>query len=189
MKKLFVAIISLLTFGTCCTNSLIPEIQEKSEYVLPYPVGKSFTCMQSWNMGPSHTGEFKYAVDFSMTIGTQIYAAREGVVAHIRESFTDDDNISGHENYVIVDHGDSTFARYVHITQNGARVSMGQQVKKGDLLALSGNSGSSGPPHLHFDVTKGSSIPGTQTIPVWFKNTRSNLAGLTVNAVYTAEEY
>ncbi|MBA4318759.1 MAG: M23 family peptidase [Flavobacterium sp.] len=189
MKRLILIISVLLTIGICCTNSVMSENQEKSDYVLPFPIGQSYICMTTWNTPPSHIGEFKYGVDFAMTIGTQITAAREGTVVYKQERYTDDDNVPGHENYVIVDHLDSTFARYVHITQNGARVNIGQQVKKGDLIALSGNSGSSGPPHLHFDVTKGSSIPGTQTIQVWFKNTKPHPSGLVLLEVYKAEKY
>lgn len=189
MKKSALIIIVLLAIGTCCTNLVMSEDQNKSEYVLPFPVGNGYMCMTTWNTGPSHLGEFSYGVDFAMQIGTQICAAREGTVVYIRKNYTDRDNIAGHENYVIVSHTDSTFARYVHITQNGSRVNIGDKVKKGDLLALSGNSGSSGPPHLHFDVTKGTSIPGTQTIPVWFKNTKPHPSGLKLLEIYSAEKY
>lgn len=53
-------------------------------------------------------------------------------------------------NYVLVDHGEDTTSLYLHI--NSAKVTVGQRVRQGDVLALSGSTGCSTGPHLHFQV-------------------------------------
>lgn len=159
------------------------------KYVLPYPIGKAYTCTQGFNMSPSHTGTFKYSVDFGMTIGTLVTAARSGRVVYVLESNSDDDQTGGHENVVIVMHEDSTYARYVHLTRNGALVQINKMVVPGDTIGLSGNSGSSGSPHLHFDVTKTFGGRSDQTIPYDFKNTRSHPEGLERGVAYVALPY
>jgi len=159
------------------------------KYVLPYPIGKAYTCTQGFNMSPSHTGTFKYSVDFGMTIGTLVTAARSGRVIYIHESYSDYDQIAGHENVVIIMHEDTTYARYVHLTQNGALVQINQIVVPGDTIGLSGNSGSSGSPHLHFDVTKSYGGRNDQTIPFDFKNTKPHPVGLERGVTYEAFPY
>jgi hypothetical protein len=55
-------------------------------------------------------------------------------------------------NYIIIDIGNGRYAFYAHCATNSAFVTVGQQVKKGDPLALLGNSGNSDMPHLHFQI-------------------------------------
>lgn len=55
-------------------------------------------------------------------------------------------------NFVCVQHSDGTYARYFHLSRNGVRVKKGDRVAAGDILGLSGNTGFSSAPHLHFDV-------------------------------------
>tara|TARA_B110000908_G_C10143541_1_gene397935 strand:+ start:462 stop:884 length:423 start_codon:yes stop_codon:yes gene_type:complete len=90
-----------------------------------------------------------------MPIGTKIVASRAGIVIATEEQYTDDDHTPFHENFVLIEHDDGTFARYFHLTQNGALVEVGDSVSQLEVIALSGNSGkSSAGPHLHFDVFK-----------------------------------
>jgi murein DD-endopeptidase MepM/ murein hydrolase activator NlpD len=161
----------------------------EAKYVLPYPVGRVYTCLQGFNNSYSHNGTFRYAVDFAMPIGTFITATRSGHVAYVLESYSDNDRTAGHENVVIVMHEDSTYARYVHLTTNGALVATGQTVMPGDTIGLSGNSGSSGPPHLHFDVTNANTGRSDQTIPFDFKNTMPHPVGLRAGVLYKAFPY
>ena len=108
---------------------------------------------------------------------------------HIEESHEDGDYGSGKENLVIVMHSDSTFGRYVHLTKNGALVDLNQVVAPGDTIGLSGNTGRSLRPHLHFDVTKGGPYSDCQTIPICFKNTKPHPDGLETGVAYTANPY
>ena len=55
-------------------------------------------------------------------------------------------------NYVVIDHGNGEFGLYGHIRQGSGRVKVGQRVKRGDVVAAIGASGSSMFPHLHFEL-------------------------------------
>jgi murein DD-endopeptidase MepM/ murein hydrolase activator NlpD len=166
-------------------NSLLTD----AKYVLPYPVGMTYTCSQGFNSPISHTGTFRYSVDFTMTRGTLVTAARSGRVVYIVEGFSDNDQLPGDENVVIVMHEDSTYGRYAHLTLNGALVVGNQILMPGDTVGLSGSSGTNGGPHLHFDVTATFEGRSDQTIPFDFKNTRAHPPGLEQGVAYTAYPY
>lgn len=158
-------------------------------FVLPFPVGQSYACQMSFANPASHFGLFKYSVDFSMTIGTTVTAARAGRVVYVLQSYADDDSASGHENVVILAHEDGTYSRYAHLTRNGALVEEGRDVNRGDAVGLSGNSGSSGAPHLHFDVVRNADQRDVQTIAFAFLNISPAAVILEQGVRYTALEY
>jgi len=99
-----------------------------------------------------HTG-----TDYPCPVGTPVRAAADGTVLHIgRLSGTYADNpwwiAPGFAGYTyVVDHG-SFIGIYGHCQDGGARVRQGQQVIEGQVLGLSGNTGASTGPHLHFEV-------------------------------------
>ena len=188
--KIIFLIVCLLFIS--CDRNLTEEDELNSveaKYILPYPVGKVFYCSQGFNSSFSHYDTFKYAVDFDMPIGTIVTAARAGRVIYVVESYSNNDHAIGHENVVIVAHADSTYARYIHLTTNGALVQISQQLMPGDTLGLSGNSGSSNHPHLHFDVTKTFTGRSDMTIPFDFNNTSPRPVGLKSNRVFEAFSY
>jgi murein DD-endopeptidase MepM/ murein hydrolase activator NlpD len=188
MNPTAITLMFCLLFFSCNKKSSGDErpIVANAKYVLPYPVGMRYTCSQGFNGTSSHTGTFSYAVDFSMSIGTLVTAARSGRVVYVLESYTDDDQTAGHENVVIVMHDDSTYARYVHLTLNGALVQVNQTVTPGDTIGLSGSSGTDGGPHLHFDVTTTFGGRSDQTIPFDFRNTSPHPVGMQRGVVYEA---
>ncbi len=121
-----------------------------------------------------------------MPIGAQIAAAREGVVVAVEERYADGNGVNGHENYVDILHDDGSEGQYVHLTHNGALVAEGETVIRGQVIALSGNTGNSSAPHLHFHVL-GSGV--RSSIGVSFRNTRAHLRGLVVGEAYRAEPF
>lgn len=122
-------------------------------YFLPYGKGKTFWLTQGYNGSISHANE--NALDFKMPIGTKIYAAREGVVTEIEESYTKrctSPQCAKQNNYITIYHSDGTFAEYTHIKKNGAEVKVGDRIKKGQFIGYSGDVGWATGPHLHFIV-------------------------------------
>ena len=173
-----------------CPASAYPDWQT-SAYVLPYPVGRAYPVLQG-NCGPfSHIPGTpdQYAYDFTMPIGHNVVAARAGRVHKLEERYVDGDNEPGHENGVIVDHGDGTYARYLHFTLDGVLVELNDQVQAGDLLGRSGHTGFSTQPHLHFDVLTDCTGETCRPVPVTFRNTSANPGGLRVGNIYQAEPF
>ncbi|WP_138496139.1 murein hydrolase activator EnvC family protein [Paenibacillus pinistramenti] len=82
-------------------------------------------------------------VDFAVPIGTDVHAAEGGVVV-LAEWY------SGYGNCVIIDHGDNTWTVYGHLSE--FKVEKGDTVKRGEVVAESGNTGQSTGPHMHFEV-------------------------------------
>lgn len=122
-------------------------------YALPFEEGKSYYMVQGY-FG-SFTHKERAALDFKMKRGSMICAARDGVVVRVKE---DGDRgglkrrLRAYGNYVIIQHADSSRAGYWHIKKDGALVNAGDTVKKGQPIALSGKTGYSAIPHLHFLV-------------------------------------
>jgi hypothetical protein len=120
-------------------------------YELPFLKGKSFKVFQGYNGKFSHQNE--NALDFTMPEGTEIVAAREGKVVKVVQNNTQScatEDCKQYTNSVTILHPDGTFANYAHVRYNGATVKPGDMVKKGDVIAYSGNTGWSTGPHLHF---------------------------------------
>jgi murein DD-endopeptidase MepM/ murein hydrolase activator NlpD len=143
-------------------------------YVLPYPKGASYKLLQGYNGPWGHNGHAEFAYDFQMPIGSPVIAARSGEVVHLVEVHDNGTRKPGQENVVVIKHPDGTFARYYHLTKGGVLVAIGEEVEQGQKIALSGDSGASAGPHLHFDVTKGCYDWGCQTIPIEFEKVKGS---------------
>ena len=145
------------------------RVKKDTSYVywLPFAPGKKFLLIQGWQSNMSHKGEL--SLDFKMKTGTSIYAAREGIVIELKEDAEHGglkDEFLNDGNHIVIQHNDGSEAGYWHLKHNGALVSLGDTVKKGQLIALSGNTGYSAFPHLHFWVYKNED--GFKTIPTRF---------------------
>lgn len=88
-----------------------------------------------------HTG-----IDLQATTGTQVYATGDGKVkfSGVRGN--------GYGIYVDLDHGYGYVTKYAHLSK--VLVKKGQKVKRGDVIGLSGNTGLSKGPHLHYEIIK-----------------------------------
>lgn len=100
---------------------------------------------------------FHGGTDFRAKIGTQILATNDGVVKLAKERY-----MAG--GSVIIDHGFSIFSQYYHLSE--ILVKTGDFVKKGQIIAKSGDTGRVSGPHLHF----GFMIEGKQINPLQFIN-------------------
>jgi murein DD-endopeptidase MepM/ murein hydrolase activator NlpD len=145
-------------------------------YTLPFEHGKSFIVYQGYNTNYSHNGSASYAIDFSMPIGTPICAARDGYVIKVVD-FNQKSGVSKYysrfANYITIYHQDGTFASYVHLKYKGSLVKIGQYVKAGEQIGLSGNTGRTTGPHLHFQVNLPAYM-GHKSIPVPFLDKNGN---------------
>jgi murein DD-endopeptidase MepM/ murein hydrolase activator NlpD len=140
---------------------------EGYEYALPFMKNKAYTIIQGWNGSFSHNSKkSKYAIDFLMPIGDTICAAREGIVISTEESYTENGGkeLTDKANQIVVLHDDGTLAFYVHLDYEGVLVDPGTYVRKGEPIGLSGNTGYSTKPHLHFVVRE---APDT-SVPTYF---------------------
>ena len=142
-------------------------------YALPYASGRSYRVLQGYRSRFSHTGLEAFAVDFDMPEGTAVHAARPGVVARVEESHSIgcwEDGCGRYANFIVVLHDDGTTGEYYHLQQDGALVEVGERVERGQKIGLSGNTGHTTMPHLHFAVYRATEWGNTQSIPVRFRS-------------------
>jgi len=140
-------------------------------YLLPYASGKSYRVIQGFDSRFSHSGVEQFAVDFRMSEGTPVHAAREGVVARVVESNNKgcwQDGCGQYANFIVVMHDDGTTGEYYHLQQNGSLVEVGDRVEAGQEIGRSGNTGHTALPHLHFAVYKATRRALPQSVPVSF---------------------
>jgi murein DD-endopeptidase MepM/ murein hydrolase activator NlpD len=139
----------------------IPNLQSYDSlynYGLPFLKNKRYKVSQGQDTDFTHKGSFsKYAIDFKMDVGQTVCAIREGVVVKVTQHHTKggaSKKYYPYANLIIIYHEDGTFAQYVHLKHKGSLVKVGDTVKKGQPIGLSGNTGQSTAPHLHFAVYK-----------------------------------
>ena len=148
-------------------------------YALPYSSGLSYRVLQGYGSRFSHTGLEEFAIDFDMSVGTAVHAARAGVVARVEESHAKgcwEDGCGKFANFIVVLHNDGTTGEYFHLQENGALVSAGDRVAQGQKIAYSGNTGHTTMPHLHFAVYRAIEWGNTQSIPVRFQGVNGIIA-------------
>ncbi len=151
------------------------EVDHDDDYLyqLPFPVGKRWRVVQGFGSRFSHTGREHYAVDFDMPVGSQVSAARDGVVVRVREQHNKacwEKGCGRYANFIVILHDDGTTGEYYHLKKDGALVDVGDRVRAGQPIALSGNTGHSTMPHLHFAVYRADTWGRTQSLPFRFGN-------------------
>jgi len=118
-----------------------------------WPVEGTLTSGFGYRWGRMHEG-----IDISVPEGTPIRAAADGTVILMQSEYES----GGYGNYTCVDHGGGLSTCYAH--QSSFATSVGAQVSQGDVIGLSGNTGHSTGPHLHFEVR----INGAPTDPLGY---------------------
>lgn len=117
----------------------------------------------SWELGQGFHGGFshgdaanRYAIDLIVDEGTPVLAARAGIVMEAQSGFgrgsTDLARDFDRANLVRILHDDGSMAIYAHLREQGVLVRAGEKVSLGQVIAISGNTGYSSGPHLHFCV-------------------------------------
>ncbi|MCB0400652.1 MAG: M23 family metallopeptidase [Flavobacteriales bacterium] len=149
------------------------EVDRSYVYLLPYQEGEQYPLEQGYGGKFSHYMEGRtHALDFTMKEGTPICAARAGTVIDVKE----DSDKGGktikymeYANYVTIYHGDGSFANYYHLQKGGSQVQVGDEVEAGQVIGLSGNTGWSSGPHLHFQVFTYDENMDVKSLPTKFK--------------------
>jgi murein DD-endopeptidase MepM/ murein hydrolase activator NlpD len=165
-NNLYLIICYLLLLGCSVSNNPMRKelkqlqkgtIKDNTSYVyaLPYKPGKKYRVIQGYFSRFTH--KERAALDFNMKRGDSICAAREGVITRVKE-----DGVRGglnkkyrrDGNNIVIQHADGSRAGYWHLKHNSALVNVGDTVKKGQVIGLSGKTGYAFVPHLHFIVWK-----------------------------------
>ena len=126
----------------------------KNRYALPYKKGVQVRVVSDPR---AHFAHFQHAIDFILPEGTEILAVEAGIVVKVRVNSNEGGpdpkyNNDKYLNYVIVKHTNGEYSYYAHLKHEGALVRIGDKVEKGQPIALSGNTGFSTAPHLHFCI-------------------------------------
>lgn len=138
-------------------------------YQLPFDA-RRFQVTQAPQGRFSHTdAENRDAIDFALAEGTSVLAARAGRVMQVQGNFDgngqDPVRDRARANFIRILHEDGSMAVYAHLQANGVLVRSGQRVDAGQRIGLSGNTGFSTAPHLHFVVQTNSGMQ-LRSVPV-----------------------
>jgi murein DD-endopeptidase MepM/ murein hydrolase activator NlpD len=120
-----------------CIPAIPPMVPDQKIYRFSSGFGPRLHPV--YNSYKMHTG-----VDLVMNSGTPIYATGDGVVHTVKSEAT------GYGRQIVIDHGFGYKSRYAHMSELLLKV--GTPVKRGDLIGLSGNTGTSTGAHLHYEV-------------------------------------
>jgi murein DD-endopeptidase MepM/ murein hydrolase activator NlpD len=184
-----ILLIALHTINTRCTvskNPLRKQIKKLQKgslkddtshvYSLPYEVGTKHGLVQGYFGKFSH--KERAALDFKMKRGTNITAARGGIVVRVKEDGTKggwNKKYRADGNNIVIQHADGSRAGYWHLQHNGALVNVGDTVHQGQVIALSGKTGYASIPHLHFLVWRFDKNNKWEQVATRFKTSSGNI--------------
>lgn len=140
------------------TYEAVPKIVERGTkipptYVKPISGGRLSSGFGRRNRPTKGASSYHKGVDWATPVGTAVMASSAGTVARAGWG-------SGYGYVIYLDHGDGRQTRYGHLSK--ILVSPGQKVSQGQKIALSGNTGVSSGPHIHFEIL----INGSQVNPL-----------------------
>lgn len=144
------------------TYEAVPKIVERGTkipptYIKPISGGRLSSNFGYRNRPTKGASSYHKGVDWATPTGTAVYASCGGTVAKAGWG-------SGYGYVVYINHPDGRQTRYGHLSK--VLVSAGQTVSQGQKIALSGNTGVSTGPHLHFEIL----INGSQVNPLKYLN-------------------
>lgn len=159
-------------------------------YRAPFAISTNYPVTQAYPEVATHTTPDSYhAIDIAMPIGTNIFAARDGLVFDVASSNfrggLDPERDGPSANVVRILHDDGTYAIYAHLNTNSIRVRPGDRVQRGQYIADSGNTGFSSGPHLHFAVVRNVGM-AIQSLPVLFAGAETDTIMPAAGMVLTA---
>lgn len=159
-------------------------------YRAPFAIASDYTVSQAYPDTVTHTtSDSRHALDITMPVGTDVFAARGGIVFDVSaENFKGGTNAMRDmslANVVRILHDDGTYAVYAHLNWKSIRVRVGDHVQRGEYIADSGNTGFSTGPHLHFVVVRNAGMT-MSSIPVQFAGADATPVAAATGQVLTA---
>jgi murein DD-endopeptidase MepM/ murein hydrolase activator NlpD len=149
--------------------------EQTQPYLYSLPFQGTFPVLQgphgTYSHGPGSGDE--EATDWQMPVGTTVCAAREGIVIALRSDCRKggpDLKWLHENNYVVIKHEDGTYAEYDHLKHKGVLVRLGDRVRTGQAIALSGDTGYATEPQLHFSVFQTIDGSTCRSLPVTFRS-------------------
>lgn len=136
---------------------------EKYAYTLPFEPGHSYRCTFAYDESN--------ATVFAVLAGAKICAARDGKVVRVVEHHTeagDGEALKEKVNHVYILHKDQTIARYASFKPDGVDVSVGKQVKAGDVIGTAGATGKAKGSYLRFEIISATDGKTRATFPARF---------------------
>ena len=130
-------------------NSIYKKVKEDVSRIAKIPSirpvdGGYLNSHFGYRMDPiDNVKRFHHGCDFSVSIGTPVYAPADGV---IKRAYY----LGGFGNHIKVDHSGGYSTIFAHLSK--INVKSGQKVRRGEIIGLTGNSGRSTAPHLHYEV-------------------------------------
>jgi murein DD-endopeptidase MepM/ murein hydrolase activator NlpD len=141
--------------------------EDRPEIELPFPQGYRYRIIQAYNGQFSHRSDYsRFAIDFSLSVGDTICAVADGYVTGLIDGYTVGGNskkLRDYANFITIYHPEGGFyTQYVHLSPRGVLVRLNDWVTSGQAIALSGETGFTASPHLHFNVLQ--PIPGKSPV-------------------------
>jgi murein DD-endopeptidase MepM/ murein hydrolase activator NlpD len=119
------------------------------------PVPRDILIAIDGYSSPAHTGRLQNAIDFLVPENTPTLAAANGQVTFVKnESRMGGPSIKywPFSNFIVIQHLHGEYSRYDHLAYKSSKVGVGQQVRAGQSIGLTGMTGFTFVPHLHFQV-------------------------------------
>lgn len=161
------------SLATCTTE---PATGPAGGYYLPFQCDTTRRVTQGNDTTFSHRNASRYAFDFSLGVGTPMLAMAPGTVKYVYDRTKPGDYCYDGRldraacidkaNLVNVQHGDGTVTQYAHLSRVSVKV--GDKVKRGQQVGLSGSTGYSSGPHAHIVRTESCASPFCQSVPLSF---------------------
>lgn len=136
------------------SEGMLPPVeQSRNEYRKPFPQTTEVTGTETG--GPTHEGPYRGAIDFLMPLGTPVLAPLDGRVVRVidtNERYGPSEQFVGNLNYITMSHPNGEFSEVAHLAKGSSAVKIGDVVRAGQQIAVTGTSGYMTEPHLHLLV-------------------------------------
>lgn len=146
-------------------NRLMAEsdvVPSAEGFIWPVTTSRKISSPQGNRVSPGNgigSSNHKGVDICNVSYSSKIYATKSGKVLIASMPYSDPDGgKSGYGNYVVIDHGGGMSTLYAHMSI--VKVSVGQYVTQGDVIGVTGNTGVSTGPHLHYEVHSTTMVNG-----------------------------